>query len=105
MRWASWDAGERLVWMAGRVTEGPFAVSRDSGYVGDLVLIASHIALTDSRLAAVARALRSVWFLLAPFAEEPWLEEHYGDAYREYKKQCPRFLGQSFARTPASEAG
>ena len=87
------------------VTEGPFAVSRNPGYVGDLVLIAGYVVLTDSRLAAVVGALGAVWFLLAPFAEEPWLEEHYGDAYREYKKQCPRFLGRSSVRTPASEAG
>jgi protein-S-isoprenylcysteine O-methyltransferase Ste14 len=75
------------------VTEGPFAVSRNPGYLGDLVLIVGYVILTDSRLAGIVGATAAVWFLLAPFAEEPWLEAHYGDAYRRYKKTHPRFLG------------
>ena len=75
------------------VTEGPFAVSRNPGYVGDLLLIVGYVILTDSHLAAIVGAVGAVWFLVAPFAEEPWLEEQYGDAYRRYKKRHPRFLG------------
>jgi protein-S-isoprenylcysteine O-methyltransferase Ste14 len=75
------------------VTEGPFAVSRNPGYVGDLILMAGYVILTDSRLAGLLAAGAALWFVLAPFAEEPWLEEQYGDAYRRYKKQHPRFLG------------
>jgi protein-S-isoprenylcysteine O-methyltransferase Ste14 len=75
------------------VTEGPFAVSRNPGYVGDLILMAGYVILTDSRLASIVAAAGAVWFLLAPLAEEPWLEAHYGDAYRRYKERHPRFLG------------
>jgi protein-S-isoprenylcysteine O-methyltransferase Ste14 len=75
------------------VTEGPFAVSRNPGYVGDLILMAGYVILTDSRLAGLVAAGAAIWFLLAPLAEEPWLEEHYGEAYRRYKKRCPRFVG------------
>ena len=32
-------------------------------------------------------------FALAPFAEEPWLEEVYGAPYRTYRKRTPRFFG------------
>jgi len=75
------------------VTEGPFAVSRNPGYLGDLVLIVGYVILTDSRLAGIVGATAAVWFLLAPFVEEPWLEVHHGDAYRRYQKTHPRFLG------------
>jgi protein-S-isoprenylcysteine O-methyltransferase Ste14 len=75
------------------VTEGPFAVSRNPGYVGDLLLMAGYVILTDSRLAGIVAAGAALWFLVAPLAEEPWLEEQYGDAYRRYKERHPRFLG------------
>lgn len=29
---------------------------------------------------------------MMPLAEEPWLEEEYGDAYREYREKVRRFL-------------
>ncbi len=35
------------------VTDGPFAVSRNPGYVGDLILIAGYVLLTDSGLAGI----------------------------------------------------
>jgi protein-S-isoprenylcysteine O-methyltransferase Ste14 len=85
------------------VTEGPFAVSRNPGYVGDLLLIVGYVVLTDSRLAAIVGAVGAVWFLLAPFAEEPWLEEQYGAAYRRYRQQCPRFLSGSSFQTRSPE--
>ena len=31
-------------------------------------------------------------FVVAPLAEEPWLEEQYGEKYREYVGRVPRFL-------------
>ena len=78
---------------AGLVTDGPFALSRNPGYLGDLILIAGYTILTDSRLAGIVGLVAAVWFVLAPFAEEPWLEERYGEDYRRYKERCPRFIG------------
>lgn len=78
------------------VTDGPYAVSRNPGYVGDLVLMVGYVILTDSRLAGIVAVVGAVWFLLAPFAEEPWLEEQYGDAYRRYKAEHPRWLSLRF---------
>lgn len=74
------------------VTDGPFAISRNPGYLGDLVLMVGYTILTDSRLAGILAAVGAVWFLLAPWAEEPWLEAQYGASYRRYKEQHPRFM-------------
>ena len=78
---------------ASLVTGGPYAVSRNPGYLGDLILVAGYTVLSDSRLAGIVGAVAAVWFVLAPFAEEPWLNERYGEAYRRYKERCPRFIG------------
>jgi protein-S-isoprenylcysteine O-methyltransferase Ste14 len=32
--------------------------------------------------------------LLAPYTEEPWLEERYGEEYEAYKRIVPRFIGR-----------
>ncbi|WP_263784378.1 methyltransferase family protein [Salinibacter grassmerensis] len=85
------------------VTDGPFAVSRNPGYVGDLILIAGYVLLTDSGLAGIVGAVGAVWFLLAPLAEEPWLEEQYGASDRRYRQRCPRFLGRSSIRALSSK--
>lgn len=74
------------------VTDGPYAVSRNPGYVGDLLLMIGYVVLSDSRLAAIVAAVGAVWFVLSPFVEEPWLEKQYGGAYRQYKAQHPRWL-------------
>ena len=74
------------------VTSGPFAVSRNPGYVGDLILMGGYVILTDSRLAGLLAVGAAFWFFLAPFAEEPWLDDRYGEAYRRYKTARPRWL-------------
>ena len=45
-----------------------------------------------SSLGGIAHLLLALVFVVAPLTEEPWLEEQYGDAYREYRKRVPRFL-------------
>ena len=74
------------------VTKGPYAWSRNPEYVGDLVLLLGLTILTDSRWAAIVAFTGGLWFVLAPFAEEPWLDDAYGEAYRRYKQAHPRWL-------------
>lgn len=38
-------------------------------------------------------AIWAVLYLLAPFIEEPWLEQQYGVVYSDYKARTPRFIG------------
>jgi len=74
------------------VTDGPYSVSRTPAYVGDLTMLVGYTVLSDSRLVGVLALAGALWFLLAPYAEEPWLETHYGEADRRYKASHPRWL-------------
>ena len=48
--------------------------------------------LCNSTLAVVAMLFWSSWYLLAPFAEEPWLRERLGDPFESYAAQVRRYL-------------
>ena len=40
----------------------------------------------------IAHLLLALVFVVPLLTEEPWLEEQYGNAYREYRRRVPRFL-------------
>ena len=48
--------------------------------------------IANSAYLWIAHLLLALVFVVAPLTEEPWLEEQYGEAYREYRKRVPRFL-------------
>lgn len=50
--------------------------------------------LSNSWLALITGLIGTLWFVLAPFTEEPWLRERYGQQYEAYKKRVPRFIGR-----------
>ena len=73
-------------------TDGLYAHSRNPQYIADMAIILGWAVLSASSLAFVL-ALGGILVLgLAPFAEEPWLEENYGQQYREYKSRVRRFF-------------
>lgn len=74
-------------------TSGPYRYSRNPQYVGAIGVLLGFGPLCCSKLALVAGAVLSIWFLVAPFAEEPWLSEHLGPGYDAYLLCAPRFLG------------
>lgn len=74
------------------ITSGPYTWSRNPGYVGDLTLLLGYTILTDSQLAGAVALAGGLWFVIAPLAEEPWLEESYGEVYLRYKAKRPRWL-------------
>jgi len=45
-----------------------------------------------TKLGLLAGAASSIWFVMAPFAEEPWLRRHLGARYDDYMKLSPRYL-------------
>ncbi|MGB7180980.1 MAG: isoprenylcysteine carboxylmethyltransferase family protein [Burkholderiaceae bacterium] len=74
-------------------TDGWFAFSRNPIYVFSIVgMIGAVIAINSS----YANWLLGLWagmYIVAPFAEESWLEKEYGAAYRDYLRRVPRFVG------------
>ncbi len=77
------------------VRSGPYRWTRNPQYVGDIVMLLGWALLFNSLPAWILCALGIAWFALAPFAEEPWLREHYGEPYERYRREVPRFLGVS----------
>ncbi|HZV21090.1 MAG TPA: PEMT/PEM2 methyltransferase family protein [Hyphomicrobiales bacterium] len=76
----------------GLVTKGLYRFSRNPQYVASIIGFFG-VALAHGGIgAAILCALAILIYLIMPFTEEPWLERIYGDAYRKYKRQTPRFL-------------
>jgi protein-S-isoprenylcysteine O-methyltransferase Ste14 len=75
----------------GLVASGAYRYSRNPQYVGTIACLLGYAIACSSGLTSVAWLLWSAWFVLAPFAEEPWLRERLGPAYDEYARQVPRF--------------
>jgi protein-S-isoprenylcysteine O-methyltransferase Ste14 len=79
--------------MASLEASGPYRYSRNPQYVGAIGVLLGFALLCASELGLLAGAASSIWFVTAPFAEEPWLRRHLGARYDEYVKSSPRFLG------------
>lgn len=78
--------GDRLI------ATGPYRYSRNPQYIGDSVSILAYMLFMNSSMVWMVGFLGIILNLLAPFTEEPWLEERFGTAYLEYKRQVPRFI-------------
>ncbi|QLC35664.1 isoprenylcysteine carboxylmethyltransferase family protein (plasmid) [Halarchaeum sp. CBA1220] len=76
-------------------TDGIYEYTRNPQSVGFVTFIVGTLLAVNSRKLALHGLLTIVIYLLFPFAEEPWLREHYGDAYEAYCKQTPRFLSRT----------
>ncbi len=74
------------------VREGPYRLTRNPQYVGDIFLLLGLIIISDSFKAGAGLGLLILAFLLLPLAEELWLEEAYGERYMACKATTPRFL-------------
>ena len=84
------------------VTTGAYRFSRNPQYVGTIPAVLGYAIVCNSTLSLVAALLVSGVFVLVPFAEESWCREHLGEAYEEYAKQVPRFLGLRRPRDPGA---
>ena len=76
----------------GIVTSGPYRFTRNPQYVGDILIYLGLSVVANSLYLWICHALLIMVFLIAPLAEETWLEEQYGTAYLDYKKNAPRFF-------------
>ncbi len=82
------------------IRAGPYRWTRNPQYVADILMFAGFAVLSNSMLALVTGSLGAAWFILAPFTEEPWLREQFGEEYDRYTNQVPRFV--SITKRPKS---
>ena len=75
------------------LTSGIYRFTRNPQYVTHLLLIAAIVLATNSSLALIAGIPYSLWFILAPFTEEQWLKDQFGEEYDSYCYRVPRFIG------------
>ncbi|NNE61856.1 MAG: hypothetical protein HKN35_13255 [Woeseia sp.] len=77
----------------GLKTNGAWGWSRNPIYVVSVVGMTGWGLVLGSWLVASLLLLWACFYIIAPFLEEPWLEQHYGDAFLLYKRNVPRFVG------------
>lgn len=73
-------------------TDGLYRYSRNPQYVADAAMIVGWLILSASPAAIPVGVAAIAALLIAPFAEEPWLKEKYGQSYRDYTSKVRRFL-------------
>ena len=76
----------------GLVTSGLYRWSRNPQYVADMAILIGWGVLSASLWTIPILAVGLAVLVIAPLAEEPWLEEVYGEQYRSYKKIVRRYL-------------
>lgn len=76
----------------GLVTDGWFAISRNPVYVATWMGLLGWGLILAQWSVTVLLALWALLYVLAPFLEERWLEQEYGDDFRRYKSNISRFL-------------
>lgn len=99
-------AGNAVVWPAALIigfdatsgaeselkTDGFYRWSRNPQYVADMGILLGWAILSASPLAWGIVVGGVSLFILATFAEEPWLEQVYGAPYIIYRRRVPRFF-------------
>jgi len=75
----------------GLVTSGIYQWSRNPQNAMLVVVYGCLALAADSASAYVLCALMMTVYVLMVHCEEPWLEKHYGEPYRRYCAEVPRF--------------
>lgn len=76
----------------GLQTAGWFRFSRNPVYVATIFGLIGWSTLLPQTEILVLICIWVTMYLVAPFFEEPWLENQYGEKYAQYKARTPRFI-------------
>lgn len=89
--WASLYLGGRKGRMV--ICDGPYSVCRNPLYIGTLLLILSQVFFLQSLTLAVGMILPVIIYAIGVVpAEEHYLELKFGEEYRQYCRQVPRWI-------------
>ncbi len=76
------------------VVRGLYRVSRNPMYAGVLCIVAGWALLFRSwGIGVYALGLAVAFHLRVVFGEEPWLARRHGEAWAEYARKVPRWIG------------
>ncbi|WP_299649956.1 isoprenylcysteine carboxylmethyltransferase family protein [uncultured Tateyamaria sp.] len=73
-------------------TSGLYRYSRNPQYVSDMMIVLGWTLMSASPNALLIASASIVVLAAAPFAEEPWLVDQYGEEYQTYRLTVGRFL-------------
>lgn len=73
-------------------TNGLYRFSRNPQYVSDSAMVLGWMLVSAAPWVWLVGVFAIVVLLVAPFSEEPWLEDNYGQAYRDYKAKARRYF-------------
>lgn len=73
-------------------TNGLYRYSRNPQYVADATMLIGWGLLAASIFAFPVIVLAIAVLLVAPLAEEPWMQETYGEEYDKYRRGVRRYL-------------
>ena len=76
----------------GFIIKGPYKFTRNPQYLGDMLLFAGVILISNSLYVLITNVLLMLVFAITPLAEEVWLEKIYKEEYKKYKAKTTRFL-------------
>lgn len=71
---------------------GPYALTRNPMYLGHLIYLGGLARFTDSPVACAIAIAHIPWFQKRVRRDEANLERQFGDEYRSYKDQVPRWI-------------
>jgi protein-S-isoprenylcysteine O-methyltransferase Ste14 len=76
----------------GFVLTGPYRYTRNPQYMGMIIAFTGTSLISNSLYVVVVHLLMIMVYVFAPFTEEVWLEEQYGEEYKTYKNNTARCL-------------
>ena len=77
------------------MTTGPYAYTRNPGYVAELALWLGWAILFGSLVVLLGLVVLTVVIILLVPWEERGLERQFGETYRQYQARVPRWLGRT----------
>jgi len=73
-------------------TAGIYQYSRNPQYMADIAIVAGWMVLSAAPWTIVVGIASIIVLIAAPFAEEPWLQEQYGETFESYRTKVRRFI-------------